>query len=91
MLILSDRNIKKSKYLTYLGEYSISICIQRFTSLCFFTYGLGKVLKTKTKNGWIYPSRLTGWAQKGGQNPTKKNYFQKKYKDDQNILIHPEN
>ena len=48
-------------------------------------------------NGWIYPSGLAGWVSLGQpgsawvQNPTKKTFFKKKYKVDQNGLIHPEN
>ena len=45
----------------------------------------------KNKNGWINPSRLAGWSQSGSEIQPKKNCFQKKYKDDQNGLIHPEN
>ena len=42
-------------------------------------------------NGWIYPSVLAGWGQQGAKIQPKKNCFKKKYKDDQNGLIHPEN
>ena len=39
---------------------------------------LGKVSKKNKKNGWIYPSRLAGWGQRGAKIQPKKNYFQKK-------------
>ena len=53
--------------------------------------GIGKVSNKNKKNGWIYPSRLAGWGQQGVKIQPKKNLFKKKYKDDQNGLIHPEN
>ena len=41
---------------------------------------------------WIYPFGLAGWGQQGAKIQPKKILFStKKYKDDQNGLIHPEN
>ena len=53
---------------------------------------LGKVSTKKTKK-WLDFSIQAGWlGSAGGQNPTKTIIvFKKKYKDDQNGLIHPEN
>ena len=45
----------------------------------------------KNKNGWIYPSRLAGWGQKGAKIKPKNIVLKRKYKDDKNGLIHPEN
>ena len=45
----------------------------------------------KNKNGQINPLRLAGWGQPWSKIQPKKNSFKKKYKDDQNGLIHPEN
>ena len=42
-------------------------------------------------NGWIIPSGLAGWGQPGSKIQPKKIVMKKKYKDDQNCLIHPEN
>ena len=48
--------------------------------------------KKTTKYGLIYPFGLAGWGQKGAKIQPKKILFKnKKYKDDQNGLIHPEN
>ena len=47
-------------------------------------------LKKNKKNGWINPLGLAGWGQPESKIQPKKYCFEKKYKDDQNCLIHPE-
>ena len=48
----------------------------------------GRFQKKFKKYDWIYPSGLAGWGQQGARIHPKKI---KKYNDDQNGLIHPEN
>ena len=43
------------------------------------------------KKCWIYPFGLAGWGQQGAKSNQKNIVLNKKYKDDQNGLIHPEN
>ena len=54
-------------------------------------YTWGRFKKKQKK--WLDLSIQAGWlGSAGGRNPTKKKIvFKKKYKDDQNGLIHPEN
>ena len=48
-------------------------------------------LKKNLNTGWIYPSGLASWGQQGVKIQPKKIDLKKKYKDDKNGLIHPEN
>ena len=53
--------------------------------------GKGRFKKKREKNEWIYPFGLAGWGQQRAKIQPKKNCLKKKYKDDQNCIIHPEN
>ena len=51
----------------------------------------GRFQKKKENKEWIYPFGLAGWGQHRAKIQLKKIVFQKKYKDYQNGIIHPEN
>ena len=72
--------------------YCASFCFDQYGCLAFSPHDeLGKVLKKIKKNVWIYPSGLAGWGHQGAKIQKKKIVKKKKYKDDPNGLIHPEN